>query len=407
MNANDRAITGFTMLGHALFHTYELSIPVFLVAWLDAFDASAAVLGTVVGVGYALVGAGALPAGVLSDRIPSRTLVLASLAGMGGGFLALSAAPNEWVIAVALAVWGAAASLYHPAGLALLSRGTRERGEAFAAHGAAGNVGTVLGPLLAAVGLSLFDWRTVALAFVLPAVVGVALSVRIDFDETAAVDGGPAEPDGGTARAGVSSVEEFLTESRLLFTGGFVLVFLVVMLYGLYYRGVLTFLPEVLAGLPVFSPVEIAGATVEPGRYAYAGLLVVGIGGQYLGGRLTDEYDTVRLLVGAFAGLVVVSLAFLPAAAAGIAPLIAVCVVLGFGVYFVAPVYQATIADHVASERRGLSYGFTYLGMFGVGALGAALAGWVLTVASQTALFTVLAGIVGAAAVVAGVLLRR
>ena len=31
MNPNDRRIVSFSMLGHALFHTYELSIPVFVV----------------------------------------------------------------------------------------------------------------------------------------------------------------------------------------------------------------------------------------------------------------------------------------------------------------------------------------------------------------------------------------
>lgn len=73
------------------------------------------------------------------------------------------------------------------------------------------------------------------------------------------------------------------------------------------------------------------------------------------------------------------------------------CVLLGFLIYAIAPVYQATIADYVTADVRGLSYGFTYLSMFGVGAGGAALAGAVLVWAEMATLFTVLAGIAGLA----------
>jgi len=38
MDRNDRALTAFTMLGHATFHTYELVVPIFVVVWLDAFS---------------------------------------------------------------------------------------------------------------------------------------------------------------------------------------------------------------------------------------------------------------------------------------------------------------------------------------------------------------------------------
>lgn len=408
MNANDRAITGFTMLAHALFHTYELSIPVFVVAWLDVFDVTPAVMGLVVGTGYALVGVGALPSGVLSDRFESRRLVVGALLGMAAGFAVLTLAPNVYVVALALALWGAAASVYHPAGLALLSRGTAERGSAFAYHGAAGNVGTVVGPLLAAVGLAFLDWRVVTGLFVLPALVGAALALRLDFDETAGVDAEEAvEADGGTSERRIDDLGDLWAESRALFTGGFVLVFAVIMCYGLYYRGVLTFLPDVLGGLAMLAPVDLFGTTFHPGQYVYAGLLLVGVFGQYTGGRLSDQYDTVRLLVATFAALVVASLLFVPASNAGLLPLLGVCVLLGFLVYVVAPVYQATVADYVHADVHGLSYGYTYLGMFGVGAAGAALAGAVLTWTGTATLFLVLAGVIALAGGLSLALLRR
>ncbi|WP_425491907.1 hypothetical protein [Natrinema longum] len=47
MDRNDRAVTAFAMLGHAVFHTYELVIPIFVVSWLEAFSTTAAFLGVV------------------------------------------------------------------------------------------------------------------------------------------------------------------------------------------------------------------------------------------------------------------------------------------------------------------------------------------------------------------------
>lgn len=411
MNRNDRAIVGFTMLAHAMFHTYELAIPIFVTVWLDAFAVTEATLGLVVGAGYALIGLGALPSGVLADAYGSKTLVLGSTAGMGGGFLLVGLSPNVAVLGAALILWGAGASLYHPAGLSLLSRGTENRGTAFAYHGAAGNVGTVVGPLAAAVLLAVLDWRLVAVLFVAPALVAGAIAFRLSFDERAATEGDVAA-DGDPGRTtetdgGLGSFRELARDSRRLFTRGFVVLFAIIMLYGLYYRGVLTFLPEILGGLPMFDPVTVFDRSFAPSRYVYAGLLSVGVFGQYAGGKVSDMIETEYALVTTFAALVVAALLFVPASVAGVAPLLAVCGLLGFFVYVAAPVYQATIADYVTADSHGLSYGFTYLAMFGIGALGAALAGTVLTYAGSGTLFVALAGLATLAALLSVYFLVR
>lgn len=391
MNANDRGLVGFTMLAHATFHAYELAIPIFVTIWLDTFAVSEAVLGAVVGAGYALIGLGALPSGILADVYGSKTLVLGSMIGMGAGFLLVGMAPNVVVLGLALVVWGAGASLYHPAGLSLLSRGTEKRGTALAYHGAAGNVGTVVGPLAAALLLALFDWRFVAILFIAPTFLGVCVALRLEFEEVGVADvdaDHSAKPNGG-----VGSLTDLVRDSRALFSGGFVVVFSVVMLYGLYYRGVLTFLPEILGGVAIFEPVTLFRRSITPDRYVYAGLLMVGVFGQYAGGKISDVITTERALVFTFAALVVAAVSFVPASKAGLVPLLAVCGILGFFVYMAAPVYQATIADYVTAETHGLSYGFTYLGMFGIGALGAAFAGALLTYSGVSTLFIGLAAL--------------
>ncbi len=401
MDRNDRSIARFTMLGHATFHVYELTIPLFVVVWLDVFDVSAALLGTVVAVGYALIGVGALPSGALADRYGSKRLVVLSMLGMGGGFLLVSLASSVWLLGVALVLWGAAASLYHPAGLSLITRGSQRQGTVLAYHGVAGNVGTALGPLVAAIALTLFEWRLVAALFVLPAIVGVVAAYGLEFDETAGVD--DEEP----ATASGLEPAVLLERTRLLFVGSFVVVFAIAMLAGTYYRGVFTFLPDVLADLSVFDPVEVAGETVEPGQYAYAGLLLIGAVGQYVGGKVSDAGSPERAIVAAFVALVVVSLLFPLATSAGLIATLAICAALGFVIYLEAPIHQALIGKYAAADSHGLSFGYTYLGVFGIGAAGASIAGVAITYGGTALLFLVLAVFPAVGLVLAGYLVVR
>ncbi len=425
MNGNDRSIVGLVMLAHGMVHTYELSIPIFVSIWLAEFDTlhlagleisvTQATLGAVVTAGYALFGLGALPGGVVVDRIGSRRLIAACLFGMAGSFLLLGAAPSLLVVALALLAWGAAASVYHPAGLTLISKGVTERGTGFAYHGIAGNLGIGLGPLVTATLLLVLDWTTVALVLAVPAAVAGLYALRAEFDETAEVEDVAA--DGGDSRAGtgVDSLGEFRTASRQLFVGAFAIVFVVVIANGLFYRGVLTFLPNLLEGLPGFEPIALSavvpgldgGRTLNPERYFYAGLLLVGVAGQYVGGKLTDRLPPEYGIAAVFGVLAVLALAFLPVAALGIAPLLVFGALFGITLFTAQPLYQAAVADHTLAGTRGLSYGYTYLGGFGVGALGGGLAGAILTYGDAGALFAALAGIALVASAFALLLIRR
>ncbi|QIB76473.1 MFS transporter [Halogeometricum borinquense] len=432
MNRNDRSIVALVMLAHGMVHTYELSLPIFVTIWLMEFDVvnlgltqlevTAATLGWVLTAGYGLFGIGALPGGVLVDRIGSRRLISLCLFGMAGSFVLLGLSPNLVVVTLALLCWGAAASVYHPAGLALISKGMNERGTGFAYHGIAGNVGIGLGPLLTAILLVFLDWTTVAMLLSVPALAAGAYATRAKFDESAAVDAGA----GGSSKAdaGVDSFAEFVTESKRLIAGGLAVVFLVVICSGLFYRGVLTFLPDLLSGLDTFDPIPLAsllpagladalgveagsGRMLKPERYFYSGLLMVGVLGQYAGGKLTDRLPVEWGLVGAFGALAVLAVLFLPVVNAGIAPLLVFGAILGFFLFVIQPFYQATVAEYTPAGTRGLSYGYTYLGVFGVGALGGALAGTILTYATPTALFTTLAGIAVAGALFGFYLARK
>jgi MFS family permease len=403
MDSNDRSIVGLAMVSHALVHTYELTIPLLMVAWLGEFPVTEATLGFVVAVGYGLFGFGALPSGVLSDRFGSQRLIAVCLFGMGASFALLSVASNLAVIAVAVCLWGAAASVYHPSGLSLISKGVKDTGSGFAYHGMAGNAGIALGPLAVVLLLVFVDWRAAALVLAVPAFLAVAGILRVDIDEAAAVN---VSPDGGGSRsAGVSTFGEFVGVSRSLFLGGFAFVFAIIIFNGLYYRGILTFLPELLSDFTasaVASNVGVLSERLNPSDFIYIGLLMVGIAGQYVGGRAVDHVPVEKGLLAGYVTLAAIALLFIPVSGMGVTALVAVSLVLGFVLFSLQPLYQYAVSEYSPPDARGLSYGYTYLGQFGVGAAGAAVVGFILTYSTVSVVFATVAAFALVAAAIAG-----
>ncbi|ELZ46043.1 major facilitator superfamily MFS_1 [Halorubrum distributum JCM 9100] len=402
MDAAERRIVKFTAGSHGLVHTYELSIPILLTVWVGEFSTTAAALGVVVTLGYGLFGVGALPGGVLVDRFGSKPLILACLAGMAGSFLLVSVAPTLPVLAAAIAIWGLTASVYHPAGLSLLSKSIDRRGTALGYHGIGGNLGIALGPLATALLLLAFDWRLVTAALAFPAVVVAAYGVTVDVDaalSSGEVDEAGSADDSSGGTKGEVSLSSIATDTRVLIAGGFLVVFAFVTFSGLYYRTFLTFLPDllgdVLGGLvdvQLVDPSSPYADQFDVGRYLYVAVLTVGVFGQYLGGRIADRVPPERGLVAVMGVLSALALLFVPATG-GVATFLAVSLALGVALFTVQPLSQATVAAYSPSEARGLSFGYTYVGIFGIGALGSTLAGTVLTRAGPRELFVVLAGI--------------
>lgn len=394
MTANDRTIIGVTTMSHALVHTYELSIPILMTIWLDLFSVTPALLGYVVTGGYALFGAGALVSGRLADTVDSGTLMGLCLAGMAGSFVLLAAAPGVIAISLALLVWGAAASIHHPVSLALISRGVTRRGEAFGYHGMAGNTGIAFGPLLTSLLLISLNWRWVALLLALPATVGSWIAFRARFEEGS---GDSPSPSGGL----LSSLGRTARQVIRLLASGFLLVFLVAISQGLYYRGFLTFLPELFSRLPQLAAVVPEGLDLEGGRYLYVALLMVGIFGQYVGGKLVDRTSPEWAAAAVFPVLAVLAGAFALIEGTGLTYLLTISGLLGLFMFLVQPLYQAAVADYTPADQRGLAYGIHYLGVFGVGAGGAALTGYLLTYYGQSAMFLILAGLAVASTLLA------
>lgn len=400
LGKNDRSIAAFTMLGHGLFHWFEMAIPILLVVWIRQFPASVELTGLLVAVGFAPIGIASLPGGLIADRYGSESVLLLSIAGMSVGFGTLSLAPSIYSVGLSLAIWGTFAGIYHPAGMSLISTGTERRGTVFGYHGMAGNLGTALGPFVAATLLLFVDWRLVAAVLALPGIVAFLFGLTIDFDPTAAVEETPTRED-VPADSG-----NLFGNIRILRYSLFPIVLAIVTFDGLFYRGILTYLPQILRELP-----EIAALTLAPslvginiGDYIFVGLLVIGIGGQWAGGKLSERIAVEKGLAGGFFLLGLFSILFLPVADFGFAAILIISALIGFFLFFVQPMYQLAVALFTPAETRGLSYGLTYLGEFGVGAVSIALGGYVLGTYSTSTFFLVLSVFAFLATLLAGIL---
>ncbi len=398
MHERDRPLVSLVATGHALVHTYELSFPILISAWIAEFGIGRATIGLVLTIGYGLFGLGALPAGILVDKLGAKRMIGWCLAGMAASYLLLGFTTGVITLSIALLLWGVSASVYHPSGLTLISTAATERGNVFAYHGMAGNFGIAAGPLLTALLLVVVDWRIAVGILSIPAIVGAVyahtLSIRDDRQST-------------DAAGSTTNLRTVLTDSRVLFTGAFIGVFGIVILSGLYYRGILTFLPEILGEFEGFNPISFGTYELPPGEYFYVAILMIGMVGQYIGGQLSDRVRPERGLAGGFLVLAMLALLFVPVSDANLYVFLLVGLLVGVFLFMMQPLYQAAVADHSARDARGLSYGYTYFGVFGIGALGSTIAGFALSIADVGALFVILAAIAGIAAGVATIVVVR
>jgi predicted MFS family arabinose efflux permease len=174
-------------------------------------------------------------------------------------------------------------------------------------------------------------------------------------------------PAAGTPSRAPPNIRDAL---RSLATPAFLPVLLVYMLAGIPYWGSLTFLPAIV------------------GTGSYAILLGLGAVGQVLSGHLADRGRPARTLFAMSA----VAAGVLASLATGI-PSVLVAGAWGFGflLFSLEPLQNTLVTRAVPVESRGLAFGFTFLSVFGIGSVGAVIAGALLAADQRAALFLVLA----------------
>jgi predicted MFS family arabinose efflux permease len=355
MNPSERRLIGYIAAAHALTHIIELTYPVLLTQIEDEFGIRAVISGAIATVFGLAFGTTAIPSGFLTDRLGSPRVLVYAFGGSAVMAFLVSLAPNAWFLAVALAGLGFTIGLYHPAGLSATAQGIRQRGLGLGLHGAAGNLGQAVAPVIA-VGLAiLVDWRLAYLvlaglsASLAIAILMARLSVRGEVEVLSAEE--VAEP----------PTEEHEQEANhLLFP--LLVTYAAFVLSGVVYRGAITFLPQLFEE---FVNDEFGAAFVTVA-------LVLGAVGQLVGGSISQRVRLERLAP--VIGVCTIPALLLTGALSGAALVLAASVFVFF--YFAnQPVFTGLIADYSPVGAVGRSYGFSFFAGFGLGSIGGIIAG--------------------------------
>ena len=367
MTAAERRIVGFTSVAHGLNHAVELVYGAVL--FVIAVDVRLALLGAVANASALAYAVMALPAGPAADRLGSKRMVSISMGGAGAAALLAAASPNVTVLAIALVIMGLLGGLYHPAGLSLITRGVRQRARALGIHGAGGNIGTALAPLIAGGLAGIWSWRASFVFFAIIAITVAAVTYRSTV----------GEPDPDAVRSSNPSSPTLLVPLALMFVinAGF----------GFIFRGLTTFLPLHLStnlGFEIggFEPVVVGGA------FATFALLF-GVAGQYLGGELGERVRRHRLLL-PLATLTIPALLLMAASTGWL--LLAAAAIFVFFNFMAQPTAVAMISDFAAEQSHGRVYGLTSLTGFGIGSFAGISGGLIADSTGVEWVFVMLAG---------------
>jgi MFS family permease len=386
---NRRRILLLTCTGHFLAHFYILIFPALAVPVMKDTGLALDQVFRLSFFMYLMYGVCALPAGLLADRWSSRRILVVATLGMGASGVAASFAASHGAFAVSLALMGIFASAYHPAGLALISKGIRDRGHALGINGIFGNLGIALAPFVTGLLTYAFGWRwAYGLTGGLGILAGLAflpLRIREELpDGLRAEAADAASPTSGSGE-GAFAPEVEKGPARKGESGGFsrhfALLCLALMLGGLAYRAHTLVLPAYLemradfleTFLTRLSRLPYEGTGTLASTILASGTYLVGILGQYVGGRLADRHD-LRTLYLAF-HLVTLPFLLLIATQTGVPLFLAAAAYAFFGLGM-QPIENSLVAYFTPSRRRSAGYGIKFVLNFGVGSVAVYLVGW-------------------------------
>jgi len=137
-----------------------------LTRWEDLMPYSA--------VAFFLFGIGSLPAGKLGDHWGRRSMMILFFFGIGGAALIASFTRSPLELAIALALLGSFAAIYHPVGIPMLLQGAKRPGWTIGVNGFAGNLGIALAAVVTGYLVKHFGWR---MAFAIPGALSLACGI--------------------------------------------------------------------------------------------------------------------------------------------------------------------------------------------------------------------------------------
>lgn len=123
---------------------------------------------------FFLFGIGSLPCGKLGDQWGRRPMMLIFFLGMGLASIGVSFTQTPMQMALALALLGAFASIYHPVAIPMLVQGAKRPGWTIGVNGLCGNLGVALAAVVTGFFVKYYGWR---MAFFIPGLISLVCGV--------------------------------------------------------------------------------------------------------------------------------------------------------------------------------------------------------------------------------------
>lgn len=377
--SRDHSATTLTLisLAHGINHAQSALKPLIYPIVLREFGVGYGELGLMLGVASALGGSLQLVAGALGTVVRRHLLLGFGNAAVGLSVFLVALAPNFshfFFWSVAARAGGAA---QHPVGSSLIAHHyRRERvGMALATHFSAGNVGTALIPMVAALLISLWGWRATTIAFAIPAVlVGLAMCAYLH-------DPRPTEPHDPDTHAR-SSLWRHGRETAKQPHLRWILLASILAAGGSGHGVISVYLPLYLT--------HNLGLEAAAVGFIFSLLMIGSIAGPLLGGRLVDRFNRQKVILGAYGVAALITLSF-PWGAGLVFFLPLSALLLGTAAFAVTPILQTFLAQTTDDRARDIAFALFYTASFMAGAFWSPAIGYVAEGVSLKAAFAVMA----------------
>ena len=366
MNRFEKTILAITGGSHLSVHALMLALPSLIPIIRNEFNVGLDTLGFVVTISAFMFGLGAIPAGWAEKRFGGRQLLLIYQLGSSLSAILVALSSSFEMMVMSLGLMGFFCSIYHPAGLTLISHRVNKLTKGMAVHGIFGSTGSALGPILATAVAALISWRA-------------SYAVLGTFNGILAISTFFAIP---YRRRTDMPEEEFANHEEKTNKPALILYFLTNAFLGMAYYGFTTFMPVHFAD-NTNSLLPSMSANMKAGLFPTM-VFIAGIGGQLIGARIGDRFHKPTALL----WIILANIPFF--ILMGYTTdlfLVLSSLMLGVAYFSNQPIGNTLIAQFTRSQNRGLGYGISFFLSFGIGSLAAGFSGIIAVKMGVSAVF--------------------
>ncbi|MBT5264183.1 MAG: MFS transporter [Rhodospirillaceae bacterium] len=343
----------FLNIGHALDHLFILLFPAVAALAASELQEDYATLLALTTGSFIAFGACSLPAGWLGDRWSRENMMTVFFIGIGSAAILTGMAQSYWQIAVALTSIGVFAAIYHPVGLAMVSKGGGAVGQRLGVNGLWGNLGVAASALSIGAFADYAGWRA---AFFLLGTISILIGFAwIRVARSTAIDDGAAKKKTSVA-LDMDWRRALLVVAASTIIGGFI------------FNSMTVSLPKVLGDrLDGFALSATEVGAIATGVYTLAAF------SQLIVGRAIDRWRVKPIFLGLVAGQAVAL--YLAINTSGWA-MVAVSVLVMVMVFGQIPINDFLIARYTPEHLRARVFSVKYVLSFTVSAAAVPSIAW-------------------------------